>query len=223
MIYEIKKNVDVKWPWNQDNYLLNHFLYRRKLQTNSNEPILEDSLKIFTLSDIVILKRTAGLETIKPYVKDNVLILDTPLLKDEEELGKDNDLFIFAPGLIIMTFQLKGTVIDEKIKKLPQIVMFKLFKERNKNKIVEFARNDILINDKKVCGFDIIGNNTGTYQGIALNYYYDDELFKKLLNEHQLNRKTGSGITGVYNEYPDYEQDEFINDFIKEIKMVIEG
>ena len=229
MEIKINKNVVVAKNWEEDITLRQIVIDRRMMQLNPQKDINENSLSILTLNDTTIFKRMTNNEikvekekgTIE-YTEDGTRIVCVPVTDEEKKFGKEQDIFILHPDMIIIIFKFSTKNLTEQIKNAPYLAIVNLFKNKNINKyLIEVARNDILINEKKIVAADLMANDFGVYQFIAINYIYDENFFKKYLNKSQLNRKTGAGITGVLNEFPGYDKEDFINDFIAEFKNII--
>lgn len=218
MRLEIISEVNMAPPWGKDNYLINHFMERRARQLNGDLPIDEKSLTIFSLDRVVVMERVLDDSVLGVFEEpDGRVVLRVPCNEDEKNKSKYNDLFIFSPGLLIMVFKYPGEELSDEITNAPYNAISKIVKKHSSKK-VKMKNNDLLVGGKKICGNDkIVSNVSGTYQGLALNFYYNDSLFKKLLREHQYTEK-GAPITGIFNEIPSFSHIQFITEFIQEME-----
>lgn len=94
----------------------------------------------------------------------------------------------------------------------------------------QVSYNDIVIpkadgkNYKIGCGFLAARKLTDGWfysrESLVLTYYYDHDVFAGALSDAELNRTNSrdpdaGGITGIENEYPDFNRDEFEQRFIE--------
>jgi len=86
---------------------------------------------------------------------------------------------------------------------------------------INIMGNDIAIGRRKICGTDEHLNSSGTYHAMGTNWYYDDEFFKKLLSEDEYHRSTRMGISGISNEIPGYGKEEFMEEWMTELKRIV--
>ena len=125
---------------------------------------------------------------------------------------------LLSPGTMTIFYSYRGDCNSKSALLHREIIGRILIRVLPDKTIVNLANdtvNDILVNGNKIAGCSTNKNDSGIWDGVAINLFYDRKIFERYLSDFDLN-KVGRGITGLLNENPNYSTDSFIQEFVDE-------
>jgi len=217
-------------------------------------PDFNESLTLFYSNSNAILHRMKQ-EDHGPYTTYH-LIDGVPTMRTgphpKEPPIKHDTRIVFSKNSIFYCFNKKfdGTSLAEcsseelRKRRIAEMAIkqsiINIFRRRSK-KHIYINGNDILIENKKICGGEVYAFDHVYHEHGHCNWLYEPELIERYLKDdknHIASMKkrdeqiknsesNGSiigsfaGITGIANEIPGYTKEEFATDFLKEMQLFI--
>ena len=220
-------------------------LERQKFIKNPDTPITQDVLYISRNNMNLLFFRNENITQPRTYVKDGTFYYETPITKREKNRNKDGSRFIVTKNVLPLGFYYQTDKILEaldytehnkpegnlyyyydkiitNILHNPKTALYNVLNSYGTNNKVEIVNNDVVVNKKKVYGGDEFYNNTGVFHQVGMTWLYEDEVFMKYLPYDEYWRETKEGITGIKNEFPTLELEQFKKDYTDEVLRLIQ-
>lgn len=211
MDYITRQKTEITAPLFDNFDLYNKGIFQMDMQMSKQQLI------IYTIKNTLVYKRVATATKVELEQDGDTLIFSGPITGP----GKEKDNFLMHPDCIFLILQYHtDRVITKRLHRIVIDSLETMLKRRDENKVITFIGNDILVNNKKVAGDQDFKNSTGFLTFTPINFNYDETFFRKHLTEEQLLReKNGivTGITGIKNEYPGWDKEEFIKELVDSI------
>lgn len=221
----------------QDSWFFRNFGMRHKFfyaeQEGRDKKLDYSFLEVFSIKDLMIIEKKYGIKTPTAKIVDGVYHLDLPTVEERDPKHKHHSKIVLNPNHLVFSYYCQ---IDEdmdyeseeydKLSRLPFYATYNVLsrKVEGTDHTISFDRNDMLLNGKKVWGFESTSNLYGIY--MIGNTVLNVEEYRKFIepifgDDNQHARRSGKSMTGVEDEIEGYTKEEFIEDYKKEISKLV--
>lgn len=234
MRYIVEYDVDMALPLPPDSLWTELLVNRTNFQMNpENTKLEEDKTAIFTMNKNVVCIKSFDCKKSEMIFKEKTndcpesIWFTIPANNKLDSEYKDKVVGVISTDTIMFWYYkyiTKDTTKEEieRLKLLPKNAVVNVLK-RKTNKRIEISRNDVLIDGKKFIGSETSANKYGVFDTFVITFNYDEISFNTFLNATSTHKTfyKNRDITGIGNEIPEYTKKEFIEDFIKEHKLLL--